>query len=696
MKHLITKLSIIAILLSGCSENTVPKEDEKQQTNLPFSVTFHNGTEVNTQVVESNGTAFLSLDIPDHTRFVGWTTQEGSNTIAFYDNTINYSEIADFLNNGATSIDLYAVYQAAAVVNFYIDDYSEEKEFYEGVYHEQSINVPYKVGHQFAGWSVNADFSTLDFEAITEFSYVDVASLLDANNSLSLYAVYSEKASKIKTHQYNSSDEMAEIHIATKNGLAIDDKSLIDPVEKKGKNGELDVYNYVDATITVSNCEAEYVLNNIPGKVKVRGNYTSTYDKKPIRIKYNSKQKMLGLNDGNAQKSWVLLASWKDSSNIRDAVAYFLGNSLLEGDGLYTSDFRFVKVYLNDSYNGVYLLVEQQQIDAHRVNIPESKSETDSEKTGYFLEFDGYYANEAEMQKFTISYNDVKTGNNGFTIQNDIMNQAQYNYIKKVVQNIWKVVYDAIKKPHYDLSENPYHTIDADGNYVADSSITTAEEATSKVINIDSLVDMYIIHEICEDRDIGWSSFYFSIDMSEKGDKKLTFNAPWDFDYALGNNTFGNAMTATIKSRTTMVNEGRMTKSGENYTLKKNTILKKDDFKFANADSLYCEATDNPWFIVFSSQNWLWTRIFEKWSEAQEAGVFTRLIEMIETLSNKYVAQFEENYTKWSKSMGLKLNGYQPDVVKYFVTQKQASEYLVIWLNERINGLSTAIQNKIK
>ena len=241
---------------------------------------------------------------------------------------------------------------------------------------------------------------------------------------------------------------MAEIHIETDNHLPIDDASLINPNEHKGKNGELSAYDYVGATISVDHCEEKYVLNEASGKVKVRGNYTSSYAKKPIRIKFDKKQPMLGLNKDNSLKSWVLLANWKDSSMLRDASAFYLANAILESDGYYASDFRFVKVYLNGSYNGVYLLVEQQQINKNRINIPESESEEDSEKTGYFLEYDGYYKNEPENQRFTISYNDVKNGNTGFTVSNDIMNTAQYNFIKKVTQNIWKVVYDACKKSH--------------------------------------------------------------------------------------------------------------------------------------------------------------------------------------------------------------------------------------------------------
>ena len=113
---------------------------------------------------------------------------------------------------------------------------------------------------------------------------------------------------------------------------------------------------------------------------------------------------------------------------------------------------------------------------------------------------------------------------------------------------------------------------------------------------------MYILNELLEDRDIGFSSFYFSLDFSENGNHKLTFNAPWDFDYAIGNSSFENAMKATI-STNDFKNAGRLDSTGKKF--KKDTVLTKSDFAIRNADSLYCKQTDNPWFVVFSDQQWL-------------------------------------------------------------------------------------------
>lgn len=667
-----------ATLIASCGFNE----------NANKSVTFHIGE--NTYVTKW-GEPFTAESVEKkHHRFLGWSTDTTKENIVSQDTTLSLEEVEEhFDENG--NVDLYAIYSDVLTVSFVLDTTTT---FHLDSDLENKETVPnhFKENFIFQGWSMEQGGSSIALRDFSEVSYSIVAPILKGEYEASFYPVYvSEDANSISLYNYDTSSEMAEIHIDTANALAIDDPSLIDPTEKKGKDGEIPVYNYVNATISVDHCDEKYALNQVSGKVKVRGNYTSTYAKKPIRIKFENKQSMLGLNNNAKLKSWVLLACWKDTSLLRDASAFYLGNALVESDGFYCSDFRFVKVYLNNEYNGVYLLAEQQQIDGKRVNIPESKSETDSVKTGYFLEFDGYYANEPDIQKFTINYNVIKTGNNGFTITNDVMNSAQHDFAKKVTQNIWKVVYDAVKNSHSSLTSAPYHTLDINGDYVVDKSIETPYQAVSKVIDVNSLIDMYLLHEILEDRDIGFSSFYFSLDYSETGNRKLTFNAPWDFDYATGNNTFENALKMTLNTNK-LASDGRLTSNRKKLTSTAN--LTKADFTFTNKDALYCSKTDNPWFLVFSNESWLWNKLYARYQKASEAGLFSSLLTMIDTYTTQYEDEFNENFVKWSASLGITLSGYQPDLVKMFVNQKQAAQYLRIWLEARIEGLGTALQRK--
>mgnify|MGYP003549975694 CR=1 FL=1 len=56
-----------------------------------------------------------------------------------------------------------------------------------------------------------------------------------------------------------------------------------------------------------------------------------------------------------------------------------------------------------------------------------------------------------------------------------------------------------------------------------------------KYIDVQSLVDTYLLQEIVCDPDLYITSFFMTLDMSATGNKKLTFQAPWDFDSTMGN-----------------------------------------------------------------------------------------------------------------------------------------------------------------
>jgi hypothetical protein len=103
-----------------------------------------------------------------------------------------------------------------------------------------------------------------------------------------------------------------------------------------------------------------------PAEIRGRGNSTwNYYNKKPYRIKLDSKASLLGMGSG---KSWVLLANYRDPSNFMNAVTFDMARFM---DMPYTNNNRFVEVYLNNSYIGMYQLTEQIQQGDKRVDIDE-------------------------------------------------------------------------------------------------------------------------------------------------------------------------------------------------------------------------------------------------------------------------------------------------------------------------------------
>lgn len=107
-------------------------------------------------------------------------------------------------------------------------------------------------------------------------------------------------------------------------------------------------------------------IESDPAEIRGRGNSTWVYyNKKPYRIKLGSKSSLLGMNSA---KSWVLLANYRDPSNFMNAVAFDMARYM---EMPYTNSNRFVDVYLNNNYIGMYQLTEQIQVGSNRINIDE-------------------------------------------------------------------------------------------------------------------------------------------------------------------------------------------------------------------------------------------------------------------------------------------------------------------------------------
>lgn len=100
------------------------------------------------------------------------------------------------------------------------------------------------------------------------------------------------------------------------------------------------------------------------GQIRGRGNSSFLwYDKKPYRIKLDEKRKVLGLPKA---KSWVLLANYRDITDLMNTFVFEMG----EWMGLpFTNHTRYVELFINDDYKGIYQLTEQVQQNKNRVNI---------------------------------------------------------------------------------------------------------------------------------------------------------------------------------------------------------------------------------------------------------------------------------------------------------------------------------------
>ncbi len=442
------------------------------------------------------------------------------------------------------------------------------------------------------------------------------------------------------------SDVMPKINISTP------DKSNAWATQYGQSHKRAGLIDYVDAAITVEDCEEEYQMSDVTAQVKVRGNYTLEYSKKPIRIKFTEKSGLLGLHDGEKYRNWVLLADWKDLSMSNNTVAFYLGNTILGSDGYYCTDFRNVEVYLNGQYWGVYLLAEQQEAEGNRTSVSEVENGYKGTDIGYLFEFDGYYTDELNMPNgkgdptFTMTYAGSGSYQKGYTVKSDIYDNSQVDFLQNYMNNAYSIAYMAI-------NNNAYYTFNSDYSGIknANGKYSSAKETVAAVIDIQSLVDIYILNEIACDADVAWSSFYMSLDMSSGGNKRITFEAPWDFDSSFG--------------------------------IKKNTCN--------DAQGLFALNSDNPWFKLVAGEEWFLEMVCEKWAEIKENKVPQGALDLVETQKLVYKKNYIRNYNKWHERMSG--NGELIQLLNTYndpsSAQWLASEYLYDWLTKRFAYLDS-------
>ena len=97
--------------------------------------------------------------------------------------------------------------------------------------------------------------------------------------------------------------------------------------------------------------------------IKGRGNATWTLAKRPYTLTLDKAADLLGMGEG---QKWVLLANALDQTNLNNYLVNYLAASVgMEG----TPECRFVDLYLNNQYNGLYLLTEKVEVGEKRLDI---------------------------------------------------------------------------------------------------------------------------------------------------------------------------------------------------------------------------------------------------------------------------------------------------------------------------------------
>ena len=233
----------------------------------------------------------------------------------------------------------------------------------------------------------------------------------------------------------------------------------------------------------------------ITGQFKGRGNWTwNGFDKKPYRIKLDSKQKVLGMPKN---KHWCLMAHADDCLGF---LKNYAGYKLSEALGLkWTPKAVPVELVMNGEYYGLYFLTEQVRVGTNRVNITEQEDyATDSVSGGWLVEIDNY----EEEGNVTLYENNNQTV--WFTMKSpELLSPSQRTYIEDQLNDLNKAIW---------------------GN--------SASSLWEKM-DLDEAVKFYLVQELMEDCESYHGSCYLYKDRDRNGQtEKWYFGPVWDFGNA--------------------------------------------------------------------------------------------------------------------------------------------------------------------
>ncbi len=343
-----------------------------------------------------------------------------------------------------------------------------------------------------------------------------VASLsAKAQNSMRLYKTYSDVAWAIPIHMdgdtyvdFDTDRTCLRAHYTNKDGEEIvvsHDIGDIDSIgfalemtdEEKGHDKYRCFTMHIDTQDQQAISSKETWVNchiaidgmgqysDYDGTARIRGRGNSTwlwYDKKPYRFKLDSKSKLLGLDKA---KDWNLLANYRDVTDIMNTLAFETARYM----GLpHTNHTRYVEVFLNGEYIGLYQLTEKIEVDENRVDI--------DEENGWLLSLD-------------LDDGPGLSPNSG--------------------DNFWSEVFSlpvSVKHPD-DPTADQLDEIKADFA-ILEAAVKRADYATAcELMDMDSFIKILQLHEYLYNVEIDAPrSLYLWKDV----DGKYTFGPVWDWD----------------------------------------------------------------------------------------------------------------------------------------------------------------------
>ena len=254
--------------------------------------------------------------------------------------------------------------------------------------------------------------------------------------------------------------------------------------------------------------------NNYNGKISIelRGSSSqSVFPKKSYSIEtqtISGENNNVSLLNLPIENDWVLYGAYSDKTLLRNNLTYKLSEQM----GYYSPRGKYCELFINNEYQGIYILTEKIKRDKNRVSIEEF-SDDDPSAGGYIIKID----------KLTGAPIDASWCSNFTTFNNDpVCFQYHYPKASEITTDQKNYIEDFINNVYLSL----------ENLFINQSSIDMVEN-----IDIISFIDYLIISELSKDVDAYRISVFMHKD-SETNNGRLTMGPVWDYNLSFGNVDF--------------------------------------------------------------------------------------------------------------------------------------------------------------
>lgn len=352
--------------------------------------------------------------------------------------------------------------------------------------------------------------------------------------------------------------EEAEARLSAANKLAVSEitpenireYSVLPVLELNVEDTIGDVYEA--GTMVISDTSSENVIYEGDLEIKLRGNSTRYLNKRPYKIKLETKSDLFGMGEN---KHWVLLANDIDHTLIRNKITLdFAGDIGMK----FASESVFVSLFLNGKYQGVYQLCEHIRVDEGRVDVydwedyflaDEWSEELDMKQEeyeeaatmpqtgGFLLEMDFYALTDTTVTKVVTNFRQPFYFNTPEKVPKD---SELYAYTKNYIQSFEYAIHSEdyiydIEDPHYSAFSVQYDGKN-EGWFTVYNPIEYADATFdgyhySQLFDLNSLLQNFFVCELTNNWDSMKNSTFLYKDI-----EGLAYMGPvWDYDWAYGN-----------------------------------------------------------------------------------------------------------------------------------------------------------------